>query len=77
MAMMDCLGAERIFKLRRYDDKKEVIAIVLDPGSLLIMKGKSQQCWEHCVPKSKSVSGARINVTFRQLTPSGVQRPSS
>ena len=70
------LGAERIFKLRRYDDKKEVIAIVLDPGSLLIMKGKSQQCWEHCVPKSKSVSGARINVTFRQLTPSGVQRPS-
>jgi alkylated DNA repair dioxygenase AlkB len=61
------LGAARKFQLRRYDDKKPVVSIVLQPGSLLIMRGESQKYWEHRLPKSSSPVGARINITFRQI----------
>jgi alkylated DNA repair dioxygenase AlkB len=61
------LGAARKFELRRYDAKKPFIALVLEAGSLLIMKGESQKYWEHRLPKLTSPAGARINITFRRI----------
>lgn len=61
------LGAPRIFQMRNYHDKQQVISLELESGSLLIMKGASQKNWEHRVPKSKNDHGARINITFRTV----------
>ncbi|WP_026950279.1 alpha-ketoglutarate-dependent dioxygenase AlkB family protein [Algoriphagus mannitolivorans] len=61
------LGAPRVFQLRNYQTKKDKIDLLLQHGSLLIMKGQSQQVWEHQVPKTKKVATPRINLTFRHL----------
>ncbi len=61
------LGASRIFQIRNYQDKEEVVSVLLEPGSLLIMKGATQQNWEHRIPKTKKAQGARINITFRSV----------
>ena len=61
------LGAVRSFQLRDYKDKKNFISLELQPGSVVVMRGASQQMWEHRVPKSKRVFGARINITFRVI----------
>ena len=60
-------GAPRIFQLRNYQTKKDKIDLLLEHGSLLLMKGESQHHWEHQLPKTKKVSSPRINLTFRQL----------
>lgn len=39
----------------------------LGAGDLLIMKGDTQKYFEHCVIKDKSVTGTRINLTFRKI----------
>lgn len=61
------LGTARTFQLRDYADKKNLISLELQPGSLVIMKGESQKAWEHRIPKSSKVHGARINITFRVI----------
>jgi len=62
------LGAERKFsfrhKSRRGDDP---ISIVLENGSLLVMKGGTQTFWQHSLPKTAKISTARINLTFRTI----------
>jgi len=62
------LGSTRRFRLRhkRRGDLDPVV-IGLESGSLLIMKGETQRCWNHQVPKSRRVSAARINLTFRDI----------
>lgn len=62
------LGATRKFQLRRKDDKTEKIELALTHGSLLVMAGETQACWQHQVPKTKKEIGERINLTFRQIT---------
>jgi alkylated DNA repair dioxygenase AlkB len=61
------LGAARTFQLRNYKDKSIMRSIELTPGSLLVMKGAIQRCWEHQVPKVNKRLGPRINITFRVL----------
>jgi alkylated DNA repair dioxygenase AlkB len=64
------LGAERIFKFK-HKHTKEICSILLEQGSLLLMKGETQQHWKHSLPASKKVSAPRINLTFRVFdTPS-------
>ncbi|MDA3025784.1 MAG: alpha-ketoglutarate-dependent dioxygenase AlkB, partial [Actinomycetota bacterium] len=58
------LGAVRRFKFRHLDSK-EVVSVDLAPGSLVVMSGLSQTCWEHEVPRQAAVSDSRINLTFR------------
>ncbi|KPQ19090.1 MAG: Alkylated DNA repair protein [Algoriphagus marincola HL-49] len=60
-------GVPRRFQFRNYVDKKEKLQIELGHGSLLLMKGTCQDHWEHQIPKSKKVSGERINLTFRLI----------
>jgi alkylated DNA repair dioxygenase AlkB len=57
-------GAERIFKLK-HRKSKEVVSVLLEQGSLLIMKGETQHHWVHTMPKTKRVTTPRINLTFR------------
>ena len=58
------LGATRRFDMR-HRKTGETIKIQLESGSLLVMAGKSQQCWVHQVAKTKRVHEPRINLTFR------------
>ena len=62
------LGAPRRFKFRHLETKEQVEA-TLEPGSLVVMSGLSQSCWEHEVPRQKSIRDPRINLTFRQVRP--------
>ena len=57
-------GAERIFKLK-HRESKEVVSILLENGSLLVMKGETQHHWVHTMPKTKKITTSRINLTFR------------
>jgi alkylated DNA repair dioxygenase AlkB len=59
-------GAERIFKLK-HRESKEVVSLLLEHGSLLIMKGETQHYWVHTMPKTKKVTTPRVNLTFRQF----------
>ncbi|HEY4789030.1 MAG TPA: alpha-ketoglutarate-dependent dioxygenase AlkB [Bacteroidales bacterium] len=61
------LGTTRTFQLRNYSDKTITRSVELTSGSLLIMKGPIQRCWEHQVPKVNKRIGPRINITFRTL----------
>ena len=60
-------GATRIFRMRHFRDSNLKISIPLSHGSLLIMAGKTQDCWSHCLPKTTKVLDARINITFRNI----------
>lgn len=60
-------GATRRFLIRRIDDKKEKVEILLKHGTLLVMKGELQHYWQHSVPKEKKVKEDRINLTFRVI----------
>jgi len=59
------LGAERRFQFRHYTNKVPKIDLMLASGSLLLMKGESQQAWEHQLPKVPGSIAPRINLTFR------------
>lgn len=50
----------------------------LGAGDLLVMGGRCQQLWEHCVPKTARPVGARISVQFRTggTSARGSVRPS-
>jgi alkylated DNA repair dioxygenase AlkB len=59
-------GAERKFSFK-HKTTKEVVSIVLENGSILDMRGETQQCWLHQLPKTKKVVQPRINLTFRKM----------
>lgn len=58
------LGAERKFSLK-HKTTKETVSVLLETGSLLVMKGATQTNWLHSLPKTKKVTKPRINLTFR------------
>ena len=59
-------GAERKF-LFKHKQTKQIISLVLEHGSLLIMKNATQRNWLHSLPKSKDIVQPRINLTFRTI----------
>lgn len=61
------LGAERNFKLKHNTDISQKKNIILENGSLLLMKGTTQHFWKHQIPKTKKTIGSRINLTFRVI----------
>ena len=60
------LGAERKFSFKHKETKKR-IDIILENGSLLLMKGTTQKNWLHRLPPTKRVFSPRINLTFRTI----------
>lgn len=59
-------GAERKFSLK-HKQTKQSISVLLEHGSLLIMKGTTQSNWWHSLPKSTKTKQLRINLTFRTI----------
>ena len=60
-------GAERKFSFKHKKNKKTV-SLVLQHGSLLLMKGLTQTNWQHCLPTTKKINLPRINLTFRSMS---------
>lgn len=60
------LGATRKFAFK-HKATKQRIDIILENGSLLVMKGKTQAHWLHRLPPTKKVNSPRINLTFRTI----------
>lgn len=64
------LGATRRFRLRPRDARETPhapLSLDLPSGSLLVMRGPTQQHWLHAVPKTARPTGARLNLTFRLI----------
>jgi alkylated DNA repair dioxygenase AlkB len=60
-------GAERVFQLKHNSISDLKQNILLEHGSLLIMKGTTQHFWKHQIPKTAKPIGSRINLTFRVI----------
>jgi alkylated DNA repair dioxygenase AlkB len=62
------LGETRCFRFRHKTRKDQNrIALELIDGSLLLMAGSTQRCWQHAIDKEKRARGPRINLTFRNI----------
>ena len=59
-------GAERKFSFK-HKDTKEVVSLILQHGSVLVMKDETQTHWLHSLPPTKKVHRPRINLTFRTM----------
>ena len=59
-------GAERRFSFKHKQSQK-TISLLLEHGSLLLMKEGTQKNWLHSLPKSKKIIQPRINLTFRRM----------
>ena len=60
------LGATRKFSFK-HKKTKDKVDILLEDGSLLLMKGVTQKNWLHRLPPTKKVNTPRINLTFRTI----------
>jgi alkylated DNA repair dioxygenase AlkB len=60
-------GAERVFQLKHNTNPELKKNIILEHGSLLLMKGTTQHFWKHQIPKTTKTIGTRINLTFRTI----------
>jgi alkylated DNA repair dioxygenase AlkB len=59
-------GAERKFAFK-HKETKETISLILEYGSLLVMKDTTQTNWLHKLPPTKRISKPRVNLTFRTI----------
>ncbi len=59
-------GAERKFSFKHKISKKTV-SLVLEHGSLLVMKDTTQSYWLHRLPPTKTTTRPRVNLTFRTI----------
>lgn len=59
-------GAERKFAFK-HKSTKEKIELILEHGSLLVMKDTTQTFWLHRLPPTKRINSPRINLTFRTI----------
>lgn len=59
-------GAERKFAFK-HKQSKETISLILEHGSLLVMKDTTQTNWLHRLPPTKLILKPRVNLTFRTI----------
>jgi alkylated DNA repair dioxygenase AlkB len=59
-------GAVRKFSFK-HKTSKETVSVLLEHGSLLVMKGTTQTHWLHSIPKSVKIKSPRVNLTFRTI----------
>ncbi len=62
-------GEARPFHFKHRILKNENHKLILEHGSLLIMKGEMQHYWLHQIAKTKKQIKPRINLTFRNVIP--------
>ena len=63
------LGAERQF-IFKHKKTKQSHGLILQHGSLLVMRGMTQTHWLHRLPPTKKISSPRVNLTFRTINES-------
>lgn len=63
------LGAARRFQFK-HKTLGQKIDLILDSGSVLDMRGETQDFWLHALPKNTKIKGERINLTFRKMADS-------
>jgi len=64
------LGEQRTFVLKhRFKKELKPVNVVLESGSLLVMKGATQHNWKHGINKLSRPCGPRVNLTFRHVSP--------
>jgi alkylated DNA repair dioxygenase AlkB len=62
------LGQERVLVFKHKTDRAvRPYKLRLESGSLLIMRGETQQHWVHGIAKSTVPCGPRVNLTFRYI----------
>jgi alkylated DNA repair dioxygenase AlkB len=66
-------GAARKFSFQHKTNKTSQ-SILLENGSLLVMESNVQKNWLHALPKSKRISSPRINLTFRTMKMSSLEK---
>ena len=59
-------GAERPFHFK-HKVTGQLVTVMLENGSLLVMKGSTQSHWLHSLPKRTKIKSPRINLTFRTI----------
>ncbi len=59
-------GAERKFAFK-HKQSHEKVELLLEHGSLLVMKDTTQTFWLHRLPPTKRINSPRINLTFRTI----------
>jgi alkylated DNA repair dioxygenase AlkB len=59
-------GAERKFSFK-HKKSEQTVSVVLQHGSLLVMKDTTQTYWLHRLPPTKLVTRPRVNLTFRTI----------
>lgn len=59
-------GAERKFAFK-HKESKQTVSLILEHGSLLVMKDETQSHWLHRLPPTKQTDKARVNLTFRTI----------
>lgn len=59
-------GAERKFSFK-HKQNKQTVSVILEHGSLLVMKDTTQTHWLHRLPPTKLVTKPRVNLTFRTI----------
>lgn len=59
-------GAERKFAFK-HKGSQETVSILLQNGSLLVMKDETQTHWLHRLPPTTRISKPRVNLTFRSI----------
>lgn len=61
-------GQSRTFIFKHKRDKSLArVKVPLPAGSLLLMRGQTQQNWKHGIDKERQPCGPRINLTFRTI----------
>ncbi len=60
-------GVERVFYFHHISNTALKLRLLLENGSLLVMKGRTQEHWKHGINKSKKVEEPRVNITFRTI----------
>lgn len=59
-------GAERKFSFK-HKRSKETVSLLLEHGSMLVMKDDTQTNWLHRLPPTKKIIMPRVNLTFRTI----------
>ncbi len=59
-------GAERKFSFK-HKQTKDATSLILEHGSLLVMKDETQTNWLHRLPPTTLIKRPRINLTFRTM----------
>ena len=59
-------GAERKFSFK-HKQTGQTVSVVLENGSLLVMKDETQTHWLHRLPPTTKVKRPRVNLTFRSM----------